>query len=702
MMSDRLSRHGYGHLAAGLALAAGLQFLPGTPHASVRLPENLRGNIRITAVDSESGDQESRTLNQEYSVRWAKSLVPYLEARASLRYHDVGVDQSLGANVWRRQFQPAAEIIWNHPVFALGGTIRRQKSTSNNEATNLIRDNLGFSFSTRLVKYPVLTLRYDRNRTFNELDRSERDTRERRIQAGLDYHLRNNSFYYSLTRRSSENLSTLLEVTETRNLFRWVQTSRLLGDRLRVNSGYNFSWRSRSTEQTGIDPVWEPVPFSRALYAFDPSPDFGELDSLSSLADGNIDDPVQPGIDIGEGHRDHNIGVDFGFERPVGALYLYTDRPSGSILNWQVFTSSDNLTWRPVAVSSATFNVSFNRYEILFEKQDTRYVKAVNSGFNDEVTVLVTEVQALVESVETRTETKKEWSHMADFGATYFFSDRLESSFDVTYRREPRGDFSDSRDQLYYSFAAKHSLSRVIRQVAQYQAGYEDFKAREARNENASLSYTLLVTPLETLDFSFSAITRVNYIGDVKSQETNNLFLESNGRVLAGLNVAAEVGYSRNNRYDSQSKFDTWTYRIATDAYVTGSADVVLSYLYQTTAIASTEDTRIRRQYRADLNYRMTGAILLRAQVTANDDKDSRYVSQEYAASWNATRKLTLGGTVTLNDSDDGAGSARNNVRLNYLISPRTTLFASYASSEFSLAGRSKTTSLQVGLKSGF
>ena len=670
--------------------------------ASALFSDNLRGNLTLAGVSSKAGDESTRSLDQEYMLTWSKSLVNRLQTRLSMRYFNVGVDQSLGENNWRHEYQPTGEIIWSHPKFILGGSIRRQKSTTNNELTDLIRDNAGLSLTTRLERYPLIKLRYDWDRAYNDLRREDRDTRERRFQGGLQYSLHGQSVNYSLTRRINENLASRLEITETNHLFRWNQAARLFQKRLRVNTGYGFSYRSQTTETHAGGTALIVIPFVGALYASDPTPEFGELDTLRSLGDGNVTDPTQPAIDVGSSLIDRNVGLDFGLPTDANALYIYTDRPSGSAVAWRLYLSDDNITWSLLTSPAAvTFNASFNRYEITFPIQRTRYIKAVNAGFNDVTSVLITEIQPLIGLDKSNRETMKQNAHTVNVGATYAVTPTLESSADFAYQNEPRGDFNDSRNQIYYMAALKHKPSPIITHIVRYQIGFEDFK-RGTRNDNASLSYTLLMNPLAALDFSFAAMNRMNYIDHAKVRETNNLSLQATGGLLPGLNLSGEAGYNRDDRFDARYRFDTWSYRVTADAALLRSLEAVVYYLYQGTDGGAIDAWRIRRQYSADLTYRLTPAILWRGEITVDDDQGRRYVTQEYDVSWNITERITTGALVTIAAGDNNIRSERSNVRLTYAIGSRGSLFMSYVSNTYATLGRSRVTSLQTGFKLGF
>ncbi|MBU1320314.1 MAG: hypothetical protein KKG33_11955 [candidate division Zixibacteria bacterium] len=665
--------------------------------------DNLRGNLSITGVSSNTDDISTKSLNQQYSFHWSKKMLSHLELRASMRYYDLDVDQSLGQNSWRTEYQPAGELIWKHPNYLISGNARRQKSSTSGGTVDLYRDNIGLMFATRMITYPILSVRYDLSRTYNDTEISGRDTRERLLRSSLDYNFRNNHLYYGLTLRNNDNRFSDLVIDEVRHLARWQQSTDFFGERVSIGTGYTFNHYSQTTELAVDGKSLTLIPISTALYAHDPSPDVGELDTLSSLGDGNTETPAFPTIDLGDARPDHNLGIAFDFERDVSAIYVYTDRPSSSLLNWRVFVSTDNLTWEPTGTAtSVAYNTSFNRYEIIFTPLSTRYIKAVNSGINDVQTVFVTEIEALLTSTDQDKGTRTQAYHLVDLNTRFRFSNSLQSSFDISYRKESRGDLRERQDRIYYAFSTKHTPTAAIRQIVGFTSGSEEFVTTGTTNRNDNLTYVLLLTPLQTLQFTISGASRTGYIDHVRTLETNNLLFQVSGSVLPTLKMTSSASYTRDNRFDTFNMFDTWTYRASIDANLRRSLDVGFSYLRQTTDDLNLGGARLRRMYGGNFDFRATSSILMRGSVSVNDDNGLRYVFQEYNFSWSVTRKLTFGALATFADGNSGVLSERNNLRMSYLISKRSTLFLSLSQNSSGLSDLPETTSIQAGLKTGF
>jgi len=681
-----------------LAVLAGL-----SSPAEALLPNNLHGYLRVTGVSSTADSQTTKSLSQEYSVYWSKQLTPWFQTRASLRYQNLGLDQNLGENSWRREYQPTSEVLWTHPDFVVNGLANRRKTTNSTEDGSLITDGVSVTLSTRMIRYPLLRARYEWEHNFSDGAAVARDTRRNNGQGGLTYSIRQHSLAYTFARNRYDDDRGGMQLTETRHQFRWHQTTIFPGRFARVASSYDFGYRAQETEVTGDTTVLFPIPYRTALYALDATPEFGTLDSLPSLADGNTTSPVQPPINIGAGLPDHNLGLDFGYETAVAALYIYTDRPSGPQQSWRVWSSSDNLSWTPLTEPvTVFFNPAFNRYELMFPTIIGRYFKAVNSGANDEPTVLVTELEARERLPQNSRDTRHQTTHRVDLIGTVTLTKTVETSAELAVRRQPRGEFTDSRNQVSSAFSLRHTPWTFALQTIRYQTGYEDFSSGGVRNDHRNLTYTLTVTPLTTLHFSFAAVNRLDYIESVKTQETNNLLFRTTGNLLAGLMLSGETGFSRSNRYDSRRTYDTWTHRAGAEGTLWRPLDFSVSFLYQDSHHRQTDLTFIRRQYTADVNWRLTRTISANGSLTFDDDGRRDYTYQTYGVGWTLTPKILLSGQATVTGGESEVSGDRRSAQLTYLVGPRSSLYVGVADVEYPSAGRTRGTSYQFGLKTGF
>jgi len=304
--------------------------------------------------------------------------------------------------------------------------------------------------------------------------------------------------------------------------------------------------------------------------------------------------------------------------------------------------------------------------------------------------------------LQSNREVRSQNSHLFLLSGIYRISGTLQTGGDISYGLEPKGDFTTSRDQLYYTLSLRHIPAVILTQSLRYTAGYEKFKITEAHNSSNNLSYSLKLAPLPTLEFSIDALTRLTYIGKVKSQEANSLFFQAKAQLLDALTIAGSSGYNRANLFESHNRFDTWTHRVSGRGTLIAPLDISAGFLHQSISSPLLSGVRVRRHYSGELDYRMTGSIMARAAYAFNDEERNSYTSQEYSLSWNLSSKISTGGMLTINATDGGGRSQRGNARLTYLLSSRTMLFFTYSGNDFEEAGRPRVDSYQVGLKTGF
>jgi len=608
-----------------------------------------------------------------------------------------------GGNIWRKQLRPAAEFHWAHPLFRFLLNASRRESTSDDRNTDLIRNGIDASISSRLENYPVLTLRYGYDEAYNKHDRSLRDTRENLIQGTVNHTLPHTTVNYSLTHREFDNNTYRLNTSSTAHRLRLLQSNRALHDRLDLSADYAFNYRTQTDRLIGADTTVRAIDYLTPLYAHDATPELDALDTLPDLADGNVDDPTDPVIEIGRGITDQNIGADFGYKRPVRGLYIFTDVPSGEGLVWQVYTSEDNVVWSQLStVVHTVYNASFRRYEITFDEVSTRYIKAVNIGVNEVLEVQVTELEALEGVARDRATTRSQTVHNIDLGARYRVNPTLQAASAFNYRREPSGSFGGSRNQLFYDLSMTHRPSEKIVQTVRWTSGWDDFQADRTKDWVNTLTYSLQAKPLPTLQFLLAGLSRHNKLGGVSFQETNNVTGQVRATVIRDLEVRLDGGFSRNNQFVAQRKFDTWTFRAGATAPLTATLDVDATAGYQTTSEPRTDFRRIYRTYTGSANWNLTPSIMLRGSAMFGKDENREYLSQNYTASWMLTPNLTTSAVFSIIDSNESTRLEQSNIRLNYQLSRRTSIYAAYMNTTTRGGGTVVIDAIQLGFRTGF
>ena len=685
-----------------ILIPAVLLLLCAPPPLQALWGNSVTGYAELSGVSSETDDIRNSNLRQQYTVSFLKRVTPYMSLRSSLRYYKLDLAQGQSPDVWQEEWQPSGEFSWTPPWFNFSTNLRRRNSQSSTLATRLRSDLSGFSFRTRSSRFPVLTLRYDLTRVRESGPDANRKSDEKRFQSGLQYTAGRHSFSEGFTRGQTRNLISSWESLHDLNNFRWSYAVNLLEDkRLHISSNYTHNYRHQLDRVQGSATILNVIPVVSALYAADPGPEWGQLEPLPQLSDGNVDDPTQPQVDLGTGSINRNIGVDFGFARPVGALYIFLDAASGP-LTWQVYTSSDNLNWSRLEEEvEVVLNLGYNRFELLFPTVTTRYIKAVNGGLNEATTVHATEIQAFIQSEpETTTESFSQ-SHFVDLAIGYRFSERLNTSLSGTYQQEPLQGLDGDRRNQFYSMSTRFRQTEMISHTVNFHQSFQDFAADSSDLKSLSGGYNLLVAPLTTLDFLLSISRRIGYYGSGKDQESGNALLAVHGSPFTNLHLIWESGFSRQIQYAIYTASETWTHRLTANSALTRRLDAGASLRFQSSQSMPADSRHLRRQFQLNLNYRATNTIFIRGATDINMDETVTY-TQDFLFSWNATAKVKMGLQTYLTGDEGGARTSRFNTNINYKLGTRSTIFFGFSLLDYRPAGGARTANLQAGLRTGF
>lgn len=667
------------------------------------LPASLSGSLQVDASNGDIRGEHQSALNQRYALHWSRRLFPYLRMRASFSYDRLGTVTGGADEVWREQMRPIGELLWMHPDYTLNARVSRVESNSVDRTTSLIRELLDVRFSTRAASLPIVSLQYNAVNTYNKFSRADRDTREDRYEVGVTYNVGTQSFYYDFLRRDYNVRSSDLITTEETQRFNWTQTSRILNQRLRLTSDYRFSHRREDTKYGGRVSAFLDIPVVAALYDHDATPDLSTLDTLIALADGNLTEPTTPRIDIGENSSDQNIGVDLGFPQDVRGLYIYTDRPSGAGVTWSVYASSDNVTWdhleEPV---DAVYVTSFSRYELLFPLTNTRYIKAVSGGLNNIVTVYVTEIEAISEELSDSRLTRTQTSHQGSASAMYSFAEQLHSTATFSFRAEPEGDFTNSRDAIYYGFSTRHTPWSFLTQTVSAQAGRETFSASGEEQSSTSLSYVTTLTPLRTLALTLSAADRRSLINGALDVETKSALVRSKAILLPRLTMTSDVTYARTEQPVAARMIDSWTYQAGLEMGLHRSMDATVSYLLQRIDEFVSEPLRERQRASARLTWRLTHTIRLQGTASRNDDDGRVSTTQEYSGSWQLSQSMSVTGLTTIYDGTTGITTRRSTLLGSLMLNSRTSVNTSYTETDSGDDDITGISTFQFGVRTTF
>ncbi len=676
-----------------------LALVPG--EASALLADRIQARLDLTAVQSETGDLRNENVRQEYGANWNRQLLPYVNLRASFNYFKYDVIQEEVQSLWSKEMSPRTEISWSHPQFSFGAAASRRDSWAIGGLGVLRNDAWNISFRTRNPSYPIATLYYDWQRNHETGSGSPRDTRDRRLQAGVSYTHGGSSLGYTQTRRLSENLLPGLETEQLDHMVRWSSSlSGLEGGRVQLATFYTFIRNERVDRVKGGE-LLEGVTIGTALYAFDTAPEFGSLEELISLSDGNVETPVDPPVDLGGNQEFHNLGADLIFSRPVSSIFVYTDRASSSFITWDVFSSEDNLDWTPQSAGLvSSFNASLNRYEISFDSFEARYVKVVNRGLNEVTEVLVTEIEFYQAILSEDREVTRD-TQLVQLRLGVQFHERFFASVDLSMQQEPASGLVDERINRGYTLTGRYRMTRWLTHQARWEQSVQDFRTEGADLLDNLASYSLVADPLETLNATFTLMKRENWYQDTLGQEALSGLISLRGQPAWGLELTSSLLRSQTVLHLENREYATWAFRNTLGGAATRSFDFMFSYSLRDTR--TVDDVYHYRQHvwGVEGRYQMTQTLFGSARFNYITERDN-YMSQDYAMNWRPVPAWTFSGSASLTDSDGGLDSRRYSIGTNFDLNRRSAFYLRLAITDLSEAGGSKTTSFQQGFRMRF
>lgn len=689
-------------MVALLTTAVILMTFASTP-LTARISNNLTAEMRLGYSLSEQDSASQENVDQEYVLNWQKRILRDLSSSASLRYFNFGGSETVGANSWRSEFQPSAEIHWNGRGLSASLQGIRRDTKSNDQSSRLISESTGMSITSQMVGYPWIRARAQQDLLYNKANLADRDTRDRSAGAGVGYSTKSTSVNYSYSYRTTLDRAQQVEQSNNAHEVRFDHSSLFYEGKIRSTVSYGLTYRRDSDRNLAFDPFPREIPLFLGLYSSDATPDIGTLDTVNTLIDGNRTLPAIPLIDIGDNKVNQNIGADLGYLREVEVLYVYTDKPSGNNVRWDVYRSGDNTIWEAVAGATSTYSPGFSRYEISFPQVQARYIKALNKGLNENDTVYVTEFTAMVRVNESGTMSRNQTIQTANLTNNFQLSQRWSALAGISLRRDAGGLSNRGRDETHYLLNLNNQLTGHITHSARLQLGFIGFESSHVDVDKIfSSDYSIQYKPLQTLEFSLSLIHRDNYIGQMKSQEINYGLARIRGTLLPRLETMQELSGGRNTSMSGNTGFDSWSYRSNLIGRVTSKLEMTAGYFHQRIRDLNGFE-RSKNQYDFSFGYLVTSSIQTRGNLNLTKDGQTRYFNQDYSISWVLSPKISTSGTVSITEYQNGTSSRseRYSAQVEYSLSRRTFLSGSYSENDLPASSGISGRSVRVGLRTG-
>ena len=425
----------------------------------------------------------------------------------------------------------------------------------------------------------------------------------------------------------------------------------LIRKRLLWNATYNINHQDVTTAASGTEgEVAIPVIASSGLSAVSDTPVTARLTPNGPLIDGNL--TAGAGLDLGlslppEDSQARNIGVDFLNRTEVNRFLVWVDRELpfevASSFSWEVYSSSDNITWtREALVSSAPFGPFENRFEIDFPSITARYVKVVtrplsiavaeSSLFTD---ILVTEVQAFLRRPAGEiTSRLTQTTHLVNTDVRMRILDAPSLFYEGFFLYNGPDAFGTNTTTLSNGLSVSHTFDRIFSVYARgtREQGQDPQGDRVATLTNA----TLTVNPIPTFRSSLLYTGRDEEHAGLPT-DSRGVFVQNAAQVYRGIDILFGFGRTSSTRETGEHSNDRL---INASGTIVPRDHVSLTFSYDDTAtrrsgtFVGSPRSHVRRAYAAiAVDPLRTLHVALGEEVLSVTDQPTR-TTHDVGANW--------------------------------------------------------------------
>ncbi|MCP3956668.1 MAG: hypothetical protein GY719_02330 [bacterium] len=681
------------------AIAGGLLAAHGVSDAV-----EVHGSARVYGGATESDEVEVDQLDQRYTLNLLQALTPWLSLGFSYRVVELETTTDGGQDFERSSRDPLLELVYRRPRLDGRLSFRDRRNRGTNPSDNLDLQALVGQLRWRPIKGPsyALQLRDETNVADAALFGRDVSSRFLGFESIYDRQLWGARYAYQTT--SIDNQTTGFRLDEDRHQLRGHYAQQFWEDKLALTMS---SWISRR-EQTEVSSAGArpatPITAREGLFALDTTPEIGELDPAPDLVDGDTETPAAPEIEIGGANTFRNIGVDLGLGRRVTRLEITVDAPSAPDLFWEVYHSSDNLSWVRVAGVDSAFDGALSRYTLFFPETTDRYFKAVNVTINTFARVAVTEVRALAEVDRLTSQEGRSTTYRADLNASYSPHERVDATFTFGIGNDEDlagGLLSRDLDELSYGARVEVGITPKLDLRVGYRFNSVDERLEPALQRDEELwSATFDWSPLATASGLLTFSRRDEKEGNLLIRSADTVRLRLLTELFADLELVSEVTWSDVDDPFGGFTQKVWQFRESVRADLT--RDWSLQGSISQSYFDSTGTVVIERRTSADLRtfWRATPYLSFSGDWDWSDDDLQRTLTQRYGAFYSPGPKLTASLSYQDTESTDIRRTTTVGGGVNYRFRPRLTPFLNFSRSTFRQVGVEPSENLSI--RAGF
>jgi hypothetical protein len=613
---------------------------------------------RTTDAAGQTLKTESKQYLQNYNMFLDKTILPKVKLDVAVSFQRDLTDVKAGAiesNTVNTQLKPYATLTLTDPLYNAGVGYYLRDQTLDVSRTRTIgatKEDYQAIFGWRPLDLPTIDATYTRSNLYGK-DRSLLNSTQDLVSLNSQYQYRGLGLWYYGTFNDTKNKALGIEAKDVSHNGRGTYSGSFLDGRATVSASYNVIYNEVTTSSdvlgTGTVSI-RVVPFS-GLSTVTEAVTVGVLSPNPALIDSNL--VAGSGINIGlpplGGNTDsRNTGLDFLTVTEVNSLQVWVSRDLpvdiSSTFSWDIYTSTDNLTWSfHQTVSPAPFGPFDNRFQIDFTNVRTRYVKVVvkplrqtvigASGFPD---IFVTELQAFIKKPASVAKEQKfsSTTQVSNSAFQYRILNHPLLYYDASYYFTKGDTSTQENSTLSNGLSASHQFNRIISGTARVarEDGTEHDQSRTAYIYNASIKAVPLRTLTNTLAFSGKDETIA------RDKSTNrSLFLNTTAQLYEGVSLNLNGGLSRSTDLDG-TRTDLTTLTVGADVVPNPTMTWSFYYTYMNTdqtRVALPDISNVTRSTTATLSFNPFRTLYLFGSIQLLDGTgQGNRIVQNYALNW--------------------------------------------------------------------
>jgi len=652
------------------ALSPGAAFAQGTELRVQSYLEYIYSDIeREIKATGEKSEGDSSYFRQNYDVDLQNQIYPYLRIRGGGHYELIDSSSETDGSTTgyeERARRGFGQVDFTNPLYSAGTAYRYREfefSPRDFESTNIFREEYSALWRWRPVSFPSIDLDFNHFHTWDE--EQTRDLISDLLVLKERYDYRDFHSDYTYTRSDTgDEITDEGALSQVHNAGVQYGTD-FLERQVELNTAARLNYEI--VEPLGSGVLRLPATSTGAAFYLLDDNDPNTLtyvDAANPLTNVDIGqngplNPVAVGLDFGpptEVDTIHVLPLEDASDPTLASPGEIAAIAGGFV--WTVFTSDDQLNWTEVVVTSASYSVFDNRFEIVFlPGVQTAYIKVVTTPVtNASGEIRIARLQAFTTSVSSPGEERETITQTYNLGLRWNVSEDTTATYESFARIRDDAFLDATRTTLTNAVAVRHEFTPIF---------YGDAKLLRMDTIDTEMLDTTRLTYTTSLGANYlpTLQQRLIYSGTHEEQgretgHSNSLLLRTNADIYRDWSANLDLGFSAASPLIGPDYTST-SFRLATNVAPHRTVNLTIDYLGSWDT-----QTEIPSSFNQNAKFQAfwipVSTLSLFAGISLRDDQRSRQglsVIQNYSANWTVLPDGTLQLNLAYNQNIDNRGT---------------------------------------------